>query len=230
MYTLSVHIPFKRIDINRLNKIIRNYNKYNIKTDLYIYTKEKTQYEIDNYTNNKIIIVITEHINNTIRKMLKCLKDNYDINMFTENDMLVPFKALNYWLENKNIKNIKNYNLGFIRVNENNEIVDVHHLPSKYIIINNTRYLINDTHSYCGVWIYDKESLYKWLKSEFLQSQNQNKTNDNIFRFGMHFPLLDYYENTIIPTIRNGKLLHPDCVILKMNTNVKGLKFHKCII
>ena len=50
------------------------------------------------------------------RDLLKQQKDDYDIFMYIEDDILVPCNAIKYWLKyNKDLIDIQ-YNLGFIKV------------------------------------------------------------------------------------------------------------------
>ena len=115
-----------------------------------------------------------------------------------------------------------------------NELIDINSIPVGNIVdVNRIRYIINNIHCYCGMWIYDKYQMSSWSNSEYFDifpTTDKREIYNLIFRFGMHFPGFQNCKITVIPLIRNGILLNNDCKIRKLNTNKRGLSFHKILL
>jgi hypothetical protein len=157
--------------------------------------------------------------------MLKEQKDDYDIFIYIEDDMLIPVCALQYWLQHKDDVINHKYNLGFVRVETdvfNNEFMgDLHkYLNHQHnVVINGNKYVINDINPYCGSWIYDKKEFEIFLNSPYY---NGNGNIPYIYgiregsAIGMHGLGMNIYKNTIIPFDEN-KQLDPGCKIYHLD-------------
>ena len=124
---ITKHISFYFL-IDRfiyINNIIDETNKYEYTTDIFIHTNNIDLQEsmFNNYTNGyiKIIYHNLSNINPfyltwKCRELLQQQRNDYDIFMYIEDDILVPYKAIQYWLEYNKILLEMNYNLGFVRI------------------------------------------------------------------------------------------------------------------
>ena len=98
-------------------------------------------------------------------------KDNYDIFIYCEDDLLFTKKNFKYWLENKDKCIENNYNLGFLRVemNKKNKILystDQVETSNYYVELKNKKYLVL-ANSNCSFWIYDKYEFNEFIKTKY---------------------------------------------------------------
>ena len=130
---ITKHISFFYLTnrIIYINNIIDETNKYEITTDLFIHTNSiDLQKEMfHNYTNGYINIIYHDlsnihpyYLTWKCRELLQQQKNDYDIFMYIEDDILVPYKAIQYWLEYNQYLIEMNYNLGFVRIEVENNI------------------------------------------------------------------------------------------------------------
>ena len=129
---ITKHITFFYLEnrIQYVNKIIEETNKYKYPTDIFIHTNYPilNVYNFIEYTNGNITIV-SHHLGNEhpfyltwkCRKIMQKLRNDYDIFIYVEDDILIPNIAIEYWekyhenlIENK-------YNLGFVRIETKND-------------------------------------------------------------------------------------------------------------
>jgi hypothetical protein len=140
---ITIHISFFFIEnrIIYINNIINETNKYEYTTDIFIHTNNKDLHEgfFTPYTNGYIKIIKHDlskenpfYLTWKCRDLLKKQKDDYDIFMYIEDDILVPYNAIKYWLE-YNEKLIEyGYNLGFVRIEINKDNIEyITDLPGK---------------------------------------------------------------------------------------------------
>jgi len=230
---ITKHISFYFVTerINYINTIIDETNTYEYTTDLFIHTNTLDVHEstFTKYTNGSIKIIY--HDVSTIdpflltwkcRDLLEQQKNDYDIFMYIEDDILVPWKAIKYWME-RNEKLIElNYNLGFVRIEiENNTeyITDLHGVKFDTIItIEDTNYCVNNKNPYCAFWIYNKNEFNKFVNSPYYKVSNilTYGTREKS-AVGLHGVDTPWYTNTLIP-IMNNKLIE-DCKIYHMANN-----------
>jgi len=102
------------------------------------------------------------------RELMETQKDDYDIFLYVEDDIGIPYKAFQYWLQYRNILIMNNLNPGFIRIekNEKNELFCTDLLVPCTPIINilNTIFVWNHQH-YCAFWICDSNELVQFMNS-----------------------------------------------------------------
>ena len=250
---ITKHITFYYLKerICYINNIINETNKYEYKTDIFIHTNNFNLKEnvFNNYTNGSIKIIYHNlsninpfYLSIKCRDLLEKQKNDYDIFMYIEDDILVPYKAIKYWL-NYNEKLIEmNYNVGFVRIEikDNNEyITDLFGTKLDTIInLNDTTYCINNKNPYCAFWIYNKNEFNKFVNSKYY---NINHLPINGIReisaFGLHNPnYKESYKNTLIPIINNKlieecKIYHmPNNYALNPKTPFAKIKFNEAII
>jgi hypothetical protein len=231
---ITKHICFYYIEnrIKYLNQIIDETSTYDITTDIYIHTNNLlfSTDVLNNYSNGSIKIVYYDLANNIefnanplrfpyyMREFIKSQHNDYDIFIYVEDDILIPKKAIEYWLQYKDIVLKHNYNLEFFRieVDKNNieytidngtcltESIDQH--LTKTIYIDNELYILNDQNPYCAFWIYDKNEFNKYINSPYYNTFDKRQET---MAFGLHKPDIICYNGTIVP-LQNNKL-HKDC-------------------
>jgi hypothetical protein len=230
---ITKHISFYYLEnrIIYINNIIDETNKYEYITDIYIHTNNKNLNEnsFNKYTNGCIIIICHDlsninpfYLTWKCRDILKQQKDVYDIFMYIEDDILVPCKAIKYWINynNKLIEN--NYNLGFLRIEVENNTEYITDLYGEQldttIKLDNNLYCVNNKNPYCAFWIYNKNEFNNFINSKYYDINNilgyETREQSAI---GLHGYLTNWYKNTLIPII-NNKLIE-DCKIYHMPNN-----------
>jgi len=249
---ITKHITFFYLEnrIQYINNIINNTNEYLYKTDIFIHTNniELTVDIFDKYTNGNIFIIYHDlsninpfYLTWKCRELLKAQKDDYDIFMYIEDDILVPNTTINYWIDyNEKLWDI-NYNLGFVRIefDSNNDefITDLYGEQLDTIIeLNENKYCLNNKNPYCAFWIYNKMQFNQFLESKYYDISNIKKYEiKEASAIGLHGMHTDYYKGTLIPIIDNK--LHSNCRIYHISNNYvvdstpfATIKFNEAII
>jgi hypothetical protein len=221
--------------IKYINRIIQEVNKYGHEVDIFIHTNNNFQHDLLDINNSGKLSIIVHSLSDEhpyyltwkCRNMLLTQKDIYDIFIYIEDDMLIPKDTLLYWLENKDIVIKNNYNLGFIRIEIDDDGIEYTSDFSQYqktlhniIDINNIQYILNDENPYCAMWIYDRNEFSKFINSGFYNLNNSSiqvygiREKSAIGLHGLHTP---YYKGTILPIVNN--YLDPRCKIYHMANN-----------
>jgi hypothetical protein len=231
------HICFFYIEerIKYINRIIHETNTYNSATDIFIHTNNNTltKDSFDEYTNGTITIVYHDlsnihpfYLSWKCRDLLKKQRDDYDIFIYVEDDILIPKKAIEYWLKyNEKLIDL-NYNLGFIRIEvDHNNIeymTDIICTFNKFVQVDNEKYCVNDVNPYCAFWIYNKNEFNRFVNSEYYDIQNIKGYNTReMSAIGLHGLQTSWYKNTLIP-IQDDKLSN-DCRVYHMPNNYINL-------
>jgi hypothetical protein len=234
--------PKLRYRYNHLNRIIKEVCSYPYETDIYIHTNENIlNHYLTKNTNGKLQVIVHDFTNGnplyltwSCRHYLKEQKDDYDIFIYIEDDMLIPVSAIKYWLEHKDELINYNFNLGFIRietdVNGNEYMVDIIRKlnTNNTVVINGKNYVINNVNTFVASWIYDKKEFKVFLNSPYYNG-NGNITNYDIQAasgIGYHGVGMNRYKNTIIPFDENKKL-HDGCKVYHLD-NVYLYKHDEC--
>ena len=230
---ITKHISFYFL-MNRIiyiNNIIDETNKYEYTTDIFIHTNNINLQErmLNNYNNGYIKIIYHDlsnihpfYLTWKCRDLLQKQQDEYDIFIYIEDDILVPGKAIKYWLE-YNEKLIElNYNLGFVRIEVENDIEYITDLPGEkldnIINLNDKMYCVNNKNPYCAFWIYNKNEFNKFANSQYYNINNiSGYDTREQSAIGLHGVNTDWYKNTLIPII-NNKLIE-ECKIYHMPNN-----------
>jgi len=231
---ISKHVSFFYLEnrICYINNIINESNKYECITDIFIHTNNINLEEdyFNKYINGSLKIIKHDLSNEhpyyltwKCRELLKQQKNDYDIFMYIEDDILVPYKAIQYWLKH-NEKLIKfGYNLGFLRIEvDNNNIEYITDLNNTnfdtVILIDENYYCVNNKNPYCAFWIYNKNEFNRFIDSEYYNIENipGYKIREKS-AIGLHGNSNYWYKNTVIPII-NNKLIDC-CKIFHMANN-----------
>ena len=265
---MAIHISFFYIEerLKYLNKIIDASNAYERTADLFIHTNEdfpaerrKEYYrragmrayrrvggKLNEYTNGKIEVVVHDlskthpfYLTWQCRDLMKSQKDDYDIFMYLEDDILVPEQAIKYWLEHNEKLIRAGYNLGFVRIEKDidnkeystdifRKLTGKIELPSWGSAVDDCTYRINDCNPYCAMWIYNKNEFNKFVNSKFWDIANipwpsGGKAIRERSAVGLHWPVRpsvteDYwYKETLIPSVDDK--LTDDCKIFHLPNN-----------
>ena len=184
---ITKHISFYYIEdrIQYVNKIIHEINKYEFYTDLFIHTNSNIlkKESFDEYTSGNINIICHDlsnihpfYLTWKCRDLLKQQANDYDIFIYTEDDILIPFNAILYWLKYNTKLITYNYNLGFLRIETKNNEEYITDLPGNHfksnIILDDDNYCINNINSYCAMWIYNKNEFNKFINSKYYDIKN----------------------------------------------------------
>jgi hypothetical protein len=235
---IATHMTFfnsirLRYRFNYINRIIKEICDYPFETDLYIHTNEAvdSKFLIEN-KKGKINIITHDFSNNdpyflawSCRDLLKEQKNDYDIFIYIEDDMMIPSASLKFWLDHKDAVIRNKYNLGFVRIENdvygNEYLADLHDTlkVENTIVINNQKYAVNDVNPYCGSWIYDKIEFDLFLNSPYYHGNGNIPYIYGIREgsaVGMHGFGMNIYKNTVIPYDENNQL-HPGCKIYHLD-------------
>ena len=230
---ITKHISFYFLEdrIVYINNIIDETNTYEYTTDIFIHTnsidlKKELFHE---YTNGSITIIYHNlsdvhpfYLTWKCRDLLQQQKEEYDIFMYIEDDILVPYKAVKYWLEYNQQLIDMNYNLGFVRIEVENNIEYITDLYGTYmdtiIYLNGQKYCVNNKNPYCAFWIYSKTEFHKFVNSKYYNISNISGYDvREKSAVGLHGVDTKWYKHTVIPII-NNKLID-ECKIYHMPNN-----------
>lgn len=230
-----------------INEIIRNLQTYDFPTDLFIHTNRlfNKKLLVTNLNGNVSLIhhpltnLTIHHSKKYLpwrcRELIKdqVLSDVYDIYIYIEDDILIPWVAIfKYWLKYKDICIKNRYNLGFIRVepDENNILLAIDFSKklnrTHNINLDNITYVINDKNPYCAFWIYDKKEMNNWIQTELF---NPLKITGYEIReasaVGLHGKFTDWYHATIIPMFQGEKklMLTNECKVFHLANNYHNI-------
>ena len=230
---ITNHISFFYIEsrICYINKIIDETNNYECLTDIFIHTNNNKLdiHSFNKYTNGSIHIICHDlstihpyYLTWKCRELLQQQKNDYDIFMYIEDDILVPWKTIKYWLEYNEKLISMNYNLGFVRIEVHNNIEYITDLPGykfdTIININEDNYCVNNKNPYCAFWIYNKNEFNNFVNSKYYNINNIiNYDIREKSAIGLHCIKTNYYKNTLIPIINNE--LNDNCKIYHLPNN-----------
>jgi hypothetical protein len=230
---ITKHITFFYLEnrIQYVNKIIEETNNYNYPTDIFIHTNYLflSVGNFTKYTNGSIIIVshylLNEHpfyLTWKSRKVMEKLRNDYDIFIYLEDDILIPYKTIEYW-EKYHVELLENgYNLGFVRIEtkDGEEFITdiISNGLTDNISLNEITYAVNNNNPYCGFWIYDKKEFNRFVDSIYWDPNNV--TGYDIRErsaVGLHGFFTTWYKGTLIPII--DKKLIDDCRVYHLPNN-----------
>lgn len=230
---ITKHITFFYVEerIPYIERLIQEASKYKYITDIFIHTN-KNDFKIDifdKYINGEIYVIYHDLTNvnpftltTKSRDLLCKQKNDYDIFMYIEDDMLFPCQALEYWLQHNESLIELNYNLGFVRIEtkDNEEyITDLYgEQMDKIITIKNKRYVVNNKNPYCAMWIYNKKEFNKFVESKYYNlCEIEGYGEREACAIGLHGKYTSWYKDTIIPLVDNH--LDYSCKIYHLPNN-----------
>ena len=188
------HIGYFYIEdrIKYIERIIKEARDYPYTTDIFIHTNVESIpfLETPVYDNGKFQVIYHDltglnpySLTEMPRKMLKTQKDDYDIFMYLEDDILVPKETIMYWLKYNELCIEHQYNIGFLRI-ETSEKNNKQYITDLYGEKMNTRieifgetFCVNDKNPYCAFWIYNKNEFAKFVDSKFYDIKNDTQAN-----------------------------------------------------
>lgn len=237
---ICIHICFFYIEsrLDYIRRIFEETNKYHYTADIFIHTNvyKAIPPEILNLYNNGNITIMVHDLTGEnpfylawkCRDLMKLQKNDYDIFMYIEDDILVPAAAIKYW-EKYRAKIPANWNLGFLRieVDEKNDeyVTDLRRKIHETIRDEqNQVYFINSENPYCAFWIYDKETFSKWTENDLYDIPNiRGYEIRESSAIGLHGLWTNWYSCTVLPLDEFiEKNIHSDCRIYHMPNNYIG--------
>lgn len=238
MLRFSVHITFHfvRERIRFLNRIISECGSYPGTADIFIHTNVQFNSNLlFEHTTGKLNLIVHDMRGQNpylltwkCRGLLRELKDDYDVFMYLEDDILVPREAIDYWLQYAPLAKSRNYNLGFVRTEVTGRpdgaecITDLPkvRLPRVYASIEGVEFIFNSVNPYCAFWIYDKDTFARWTDSPLYDPKNIKEFDvREKSATGLHGPLTRWFSGTVIPVVDSGSKLHPACKVRHMGNN-----------
>lgn len=240
---ITQHIAFFFVEsrLQYLNKMIANTNSYKFTTDIFIHTNTELPLSMyTQYTNGKFEIIVHDlteihpfYLTWKCKELLTKQKDDYDIFMYTEDDMLIPFTTIQYWLQYKSLLTPLRYNLGFLRIETdgNTEFV-TDQTPGdrlrEKILIDQTTFVKNDR-PYCAFWIYDKEMFNYFISTDgWKKSEIEDKNYIRLcIAFGMQDQIYNKFDSTVIPLI--DSILDERCKVYHLPNNYVNSGYHASV-
>ena len=249
------HIAFKfrKERIEYLKLITSEFNKYPFNVDVFIHSDKKFDIDYLNEEYNNGTIVLKKHnlrkyflykgwkyrLTFTARKLIAKQKENYDIFIYLEDDILIPLNAIKYWLSNKDLCIENNLNLGFLRIEVKNKVEylsDITQKINKTIDLDDKKFVINNRTPYTAFWIYDKSEFNKWVKSDFYDLKiihGYKRKNSRLLKFlklswskNLQYLIYDWQHKRIDSVMEANAygLAHPDLnwyenTIIKLENN-----------
>ncbi len=221
---ISVHIPYffdskKKSQVKNFNKVCKSFLNISKNTKIFVHTNKKNK-------NKKNIKFISYKFKDDHpykltwypRKLMEKQKNNFDIFIYCEDDLLFTKKNFNYWLKYKDIFLKNNYNVGFVRVevNKKDKLMYTADQVSKskfFVEINSKKYLVI-SNPHCAFWIYDKNEFNEFVKTKFYKFEWKWITKSGILLsremashgwYGTNMNGIDMnrYKATIIPFKKN---------------------------
>ncbi len=177
-FKISVHIPLylekrKKKQLNNFKKVCNSFLKLSKGTELFIHSNKKLK------SHNKRIKFISHSFKKShpfkltwyCRNLMESQKDDYDIFIYCEDDLLFTKKNFQYWLAHKDKCIQNNYNLGFLRVEVNKKnkklySTDQVEKSQYYVHLSKTKYLVL-ANSNSSFWIYDKDEFSEFIKTKY---------------------------------------------------------------
>jgi hypothetical protein len=210
--------------------------KYRYTTDIYIHTNANLTAGAFNKNKNGYVYIITHDLTgeNPYKLAWKCRdllykqRDEYDIFMYIEDDILVPTAAIEYWIAYKDKLLRNGFNLGFARIEvdeKGDEFVSdfIGKLGNYLVGIENEMYVINNQFPYCAFWIYDKQEFRKWTESEFYDpAKILGYDIREMSAVGLHGLCTYWYKTTVYPYVNYN--IHRDSRIYHLANTYVGNK------
>ncbi len=232
---ISIHIPlyvdknkkFKKI---QFNKIIREFLKITSKTKVHIHTNKKNYLPL----RNKNVRIVYHNLKNTdplkltwkCRDLMESQKKNFDVFIYSEDDILFSKKNFYYWMKFKDLCVKHNYNLGFIRAEKKSSNMllyasDITKKLSSYVLLEKVKFSVNDVNPYCAFWIYDKNEFNRFILTKYWKfkwngfSAFAQYYTREMSAIGWHGKNMNRYISSIIPIKKNK--LHPGSIVFHLS-------------
>ena len=139
------------------------------------------------------------------RKYIEKIIDDFDVQLYLEDDILFTDVNFNYWLENKDLCIKHNYNLGFLRYEIDPETgymfySDLTEAITPVIYLDKKPFWVNYNNPYYAFWIMDKQELKRFIASpQWNLKRDKFYGEREISAVGWHGKDMTRYTNTIVP-------------------------------
>lgn len=177
-YKICVHIPFyvdnnlkKKIIL--LNRVCKNYLKISPHLKIFVHTNKiiKKNSKRINYIFHNFESDHPYKLTWKCRKLMFFQRNDYEIFIFGEDDIVFSKNNFKYWLKYKDICIKNNFNLGFLRVEinkKNNSLYSSDQIRRiKYYASLNGKNFGKLENTYCSFWIYDKNEFKEFIKTRY---------------------------------------------------------------
>jgi len=176
-FRISVHIPFyvdlnNKTQIKNFRKVCNSFLSLSQKTKIFVHSNKKFKGNKKIkyfYYNFKKIKRHPSRLTWFCRDIMEKQKNNFDIFIYCEDDILFTKKNFNYWLQHKDACIKNNYNLGFTRYEIKNKILYSADQVTKskfYVDLLEQKYIVPDN-PHSAFWIYDKNEFREFIKTKF---------------------------------------------------------------
>jgi len=170
-----------------LNQLVEEYNKYPAHVDIFIHSNKKKLKDLNKslYKNGSILIKKYNlflrfflflnkgyYLTWAPRRFIKKNVNKYDIFIFTDDDILIPKAAFNYWVKEKDPLFEKKQIPGFVLLEVDDDGIEyaLGYAKKKFvkkIKIGDSEFYINENHKYMACWMYDKTMMNYWINSGY---------------------------------------------------------------
>ena len=247
---ICVHITFfvtnkKKLDLNKLNKVIKNYLNLSQKTFIFIHTNIdiKKRIRFVNYVTHNLTNEDPLKLSWKCRSLMEKQKNQFDYFIYSEDDILFNKRNFKAWLNYKDLCIDNEFNLGFLRteISRKNKIlwsIDQPKNLDQSIKINKNFFVVLKN-PYCAFWIYDAKEFKNFIKSKFWNLDNWSGHNPytelktrEMSAIGWHGLNMKRYKASIVP-IKNFKIVKDFCIQHLDNKYIEqgpfSIKFQKLI-
>lgn len=254
---IAAHITFFYVKerLIYLNEVVNNLLEIDHSVDVYIHTNilfdafngnKNVKYVVANYPKKKSFwhfsynsifnrmgfksMIHPYFLTWENRKLVEQNIDNYDVQIYIEDDIKFTKDNFNYWLNNHEEVMKAGYNLGFLRIEKDNAerfLTDLHHPIKDTLALNNKKYLINNENPYYGFWIYAKEELSEFIKSDEWSFKFKGYGIREKSAIGWHGIGMSRYKESIIPLQGDNNQLKTveDCAVHHIPNNYINHEF-----
>ena len=170
-----------------LNQLIKEYNNYPANVDVFIHSNKKILKDLNKnlYKNGSIfvkkynlflryLIFLNKgyYLTWAPRRFIKKNIKNYDIFIFSDDDILIPKAAFKYWISVKDQLFEKKHIPGFILLEKDDDGIEyaLGYDQKKFvkkIKVGDSEFYVNENHKYMACWIYDKAMMNYWINSGY---------------------------------------------------------------
>ncbi|KAL7485833.1 hypothetical protein ACHAW6_011430 [Cyclotella cf. meneghiniana] len=252
---LSMHITFfyaesLTIRLRYLAQVIAATQTYGFHTDVFVHTNQEGGFAKDmllmlkdddeastrirQFVNATNVTVIYHNLTNEhsyflswkCRDVMRAQRGHYDFYMYVEDDIVVSKKAIDYWLDYKDTALSNGYNVGFVRIEVDEEsrefVVDVirPYGMQDTVSIRNETYVLH-TQNYCGMWIVDNATFWNFTESPVYDLKSFDEAMSmprEASAWGLNYGPIHWYKGVVIPLVENYTL-HPDSRIYHLPNN-----------
>ena len=135
--------------------------------------------------------------------------DRFDVQLYLEDDLAFSAANLDYWLAYKDLCRRNGYNLGFLRVEEDPRgrryCTDLTRPLATRVELEGRPFLLNDVNPYCGLWIYDRDELGRFVRSpEWAFRFRPYKIREKS-AVGWHGRGMGRYKGTVLPLVPSDR-------------------------